>query len=82
MTKRIYANEATCRAGQHVEADGGFTCIPEGTKLKILEDTDGLYVLCQGSDLEEPIMNKRRRSKHYLDGQLNERHEFLGLYIL
>ena len=70
----------TCKAGDLLIADGGFTCIPEGTRCRVREDADSLYVSCQGPNLEEPIKGGRRRHRHYLDGQLNEADEYVGFY--
>ena len=46
--------------------DGGFTCLPKNAHLTVKEDKDGLYILC-------------RAGKHYLDGQLDDKGNYVGL---
>lgn len=75
-----WAHESSCKVGDTVIADGGFTCIPEGTKCSVMADKGGLYVMCQGDADDEPVKGKARRHKHYLDGQLNEHGEYVGFY--
>jgi hypothetical protein len=75
-----YAHETSCKPGDIVIADGGFTCIPEGQKCKVRADKVGLYIMCQGDDTEEPVPGKPRHHRHYLVGQLNVAGEYVGLY--
>lgn len=75
-----YAHTISCKAGDTVIADGDFPCIEPYTRCRVFADRGGLYVRCQGSDQDEPVPGKPRHHKHYLDGQLNEHGEYVGLY--
>lgn len=75
-----WAHEKTCKIGDKIIADAGFTCIPEGTVCHVWGDRQGLFVRCQGEDQDEPVKGKARRQRHYLDGQLNEYGEYVGFY--
>lgn len=59
--------------GTILVADGGFTCIKEGSELTVARDEHGkLYVPCSSG-------------KHYLNGQCDddsvEGAEYVGLYL-
>lgn len=76
-----FAKEADTKVNDILEADGGFTCIPEGHPCLVKEDDNGLYVACAGEDLDEQPCQPglSMADKHYLDGQLNEHAEYVGL---
>ena len=62
----MYAKIDAVKVGDVVVTDDGFTCIKANKKLKVQEDNHGLYITC-GS------------GHHYIDGQLNENDEYVGL---
>ena len=71
MTDTVkYAELSEVRAGTKLRADGGFTCIPEGQELVVQSDHDRspLYVRCS-------------EGRHFLDGQLNNDGEYVGLSL-
>ncbi|HKK38413.1 MAG TPA: hypothetical protein VJ949_03300 [Cryomorphaceae bacterium] len=54
--------------GMNVHADGGFTCMHEGTK-RVYSDEDGFYLKCDDG-------------KHYLDGQIvGDNDEMVGITL-
>jgi hypothetical protein len=55
---REWASADKLKAGDTVECDGDFTCIPAGATRVVCEDHNGLYIACADG-------------KHYLDGQLD-----------
>lgn len=65
---------AEIKAGDKLVADGGFPCLAEGEICDVQQDEDGLYVICEGPDGEEP------GTHHYLDGQEGENGECVGLW--
>lgn len=56
--------------GDILIADGGFTCLSEGQRVKIDSDKDRLFVRCAAGH-------------HYLDGQaaLNDLSKLVGFYL-
>jgi hypothetical protein len=63
-----FAKESEVRKSTVLVADGGFTCIVRGAVLIVEEDEDGLWVSCS-------------EGRHYLDGQLTENGEYVGLMV-
>lgn len=58
------------RAGTRLIADGGFSCLLHGEGVEVFADGgDRLYVPCA-------------RGRHFLDGQLNERNEYVGFALV
>lgn len=50
---RAYAYYPSLKAGDKVQVDGGFTCIPAGAVREVFSDDDGdLYIKCCGSEAE------------------------------
>ena len=72
-----FAKVSEVKVGTKLKADGGFTCIDEGTILTVYNDGTGLYVPCRGPDGASWTSNGR----HYLDGQLSEG-KYLGLELV
>ncbi len=73
--KTNWAKAGNVKEGDVLIADGGFTCIREGHRCKVLNDAEiaakhkwpgsGLYVTCKAG-------------KHFLDGQLDDGAEYIG----
>lgn len=71
---RTWAHSTTCKAGDVLVCDGGFTCLREGAEVEVHSDPErdgvnALYVPCDDG-------------AHYLDGQLDFDGcgAFVGLY--
>lgn len=68
---RPWALKSCLHEGGKITLDGGFTCVPENeqrTKRRtVKKDKGGLYFRCG-------------EGKHYLDGQLGEHGEYVGVY--
>jgi hypothetical protein len=68
---REYARVGAVQAGDKVQADGDFRCIPANRILTVSGDKNGLYIPC-------------RDGRHYLDGQIERRGNgsafYMGLY--
>ena len=64
----MYAKNSEVKAGTILIADDGFTCLHDGAERTVESDDDGLFIPCAAG-------------KHYLDGQLNENDEYVGLTI-
>ncbi len=47
VSGRAYAFAAAVNAGDLLEADGGFTCIPDGKILTVQGDPGALFVACR-----------------------------------
>lgn len=75
---RPWAKLSEVKPGDILIADGGFTCIPEGARLTVREDSDGLYVPCAGDDADSghPIIG----GQHYLEGQADDGEHLVGFY--
>lgn len=65
---RPYAKIAEVSAGSVLEADGGFTCMVEGSRHTVQEAPDGLFITC-------------KKGRHYLQGQYDE-YCYVGLYLV
>ena len=65
MTKP-YLKRDEIEAGMSVECDGGFTCIPAFARRVVQSDNGDLWISC-------------RHGRHYLEGQLNESGEYVGI---
>lgn len=63
-----YCKEGQISPNQRVLLDGGFTCVKAGPTT-ILFDEDGLFFKC-------------RAGHHYIDGQLNDDDEYIGISSL
>lgn len=57
---------AGIKPGDFLEVDGGFTCVPEGQVVQVLQDGDGLFFVCS-------------EGQHYLDGQKDEKGFLVGV---
>lgn len=71
---RAWAHSNTCKAGDVLICDGGFTCMKEGQEVEVhvdpeREGVEALFVTCEDG-------------AHYLDGQLDFDGcgSFVGLY--
>lgn len=69
LSGRLYATVAETKVGSKLEADGGFTCIKEGSVLTVEKDHWGrLYVPCGSGE-------------HYLGGQVSsDGAHYIGFY--
>jgi hypothetical protein len=83
---RPYVRVNEIKIGLKLEADGGFTCIREGTILTVDHDDDGFFVNCGGPDYStggNGTKDKPQIERHYLSGQLDDLEEvYIGLYNL
>lgn len=52
--------------GTKLVPDAGFTCMEAGKIVEVTEDENGLFVPCS-------------HGRHYLDGQLDDGVEYIGL---
>ncbi|ETI62995.1 hypothetical protein C100_14880 [Sphingobium sp. C100] len=65
---RAYAHLSSLKAGDRVEVDGDFTCIPAGSTLTVEVDPTGeLFIPCTSG-------------MHFLDGQLCGEDTLVGVY--
>ena len=65
---RAYARQSDTKAGDTLVTDDGFTCMAPYTRHDVhADDEGGLYIGCGDG-------------RHYLDGQLEEGDEYIGLY--
>lgn len=67
---RPWALKSCLHEGDKITLDVGFDCIPVGERSKrrtVKKDKGGLYFRCG-------------EGKHYLDGQLGEHDEYIGVY--
>ena len=72
---REYARLSRLKAGDRIEADGGFTCMRPGAVLTVAADARGeLYVPCDGPD-DDPDPGK-----HFLCGQADDGDHLVGMY--
>lgn len=60
------ATEDNTSEGDHLTCYG-FDCVSVGAVVTVKRNEHGLYFLCN-------------KGKHYLDGQLNEHNEYVGLF--
>lgn len=68
------------KVGDRLIADGGFTCLEEGRVCEVKVDADGdLYVDCQGSLVDVPVVGGRYVHPHLLSGQEDEDGTLIGL---
>jgi hypothetical protein len=63
-----FAQESEVKPGDRLICDGGFTCVPAGKRVKVMEAPNGLYFKC-------------KEGRHYLDGQLGDNGELIGLVL-
>lgn len=67
---RPYAKMSEIKPGDMLEADGGFICLKEGERVKVVKDADGsLFVPCKCGG-------------HNLDGQADDGEHLIGLYLV
>lgn len=66
--EKLFAGIDDVQEGTMLVADGGFTCIKEGTCMIVRKDNHGLYVPCKDGN-------------HYIDGQLDDGDVYIGLYL-
>lgn len=65
---RPYAKLSEIQPGDILEADGGFTCMKEGKREKVIKDHDGsLFIACDCGG-------------HHLHGQADDGEHLIGLY--
>ena len=57
---------ADVKVGDVLVADGGFTCMPAGLRTVEVDEAGHLFIPCAAGS-------------HYLNGQLNENDELVGL---
>lgn len=63
-----WAHSDTCKAGDQLKCDGGFTCIETGAVVTVHANKGGeLFVPCADG-------------QHYLIGQVGEDGELVGMY--
>jgi hypothetical protein len=63
-----FAKLSDVRVGTKLVPDAGFTCMEAGAILEVAEDDKGLFVPCS-------------HGRHYLDGQLEDGVEYIGLVV-
>lgn len=63
-----FAQIADVHEGTKLIADGGFTCLKAGAAVTVERGADGLFVPCADG-------------KHFIDGQLDDGDEYIGLYL-
>lgn len=63
------------KPGDHVIADGGFTCIEEGARLEVKSDPEVGVALGP----EHQLYVDCAVGQHFLDGQLTDDGELVGL---
>lgn len=61
-----FAKAADVQAGTKLVPDAGFTCMEAGKIVEVAKDERGLFVPCS-------------HGRHYLDGQLDDGVEYIGL---
>lgn len=67
-TGRAYAKLSQVQPGDVLESDGGFTCMKEGARQKVVKDHDGsLFLPCDCGG-------------HALAGQTDDGETLIGLY--
>lgn len=65
----VYAHRSTIKAGDRVRADGGFTCLKEGSIHTVLSTTRDLSAAANPPF--ESLFIECDDGKHMLDGQLD-----------
>lgn len=64
-----YAHFDHVKVGTRLKADGGFTCIEEGSVLTVAEYGNELFVPCNCG-------------QHFLDGQLDDGDRYIGFTLV
>lgn len=64
---RSYAKLSEVKAGDILETDEGFTCVPKGTHLVMKHPQLGYFINCT-------------KGQHYIDGQADDGETLIGMY--